>query len=52
MSGSEKTSLDLLSTCLLVTKFRFDTMLYCNLNNEDSDAVHIEFSRGTQVHQP
>jgi len=30
---------------LVVTEFRFDTMLYSNLSEEYSDAVHIKCSR-------
>ena len=42
MSGRE-TDFSWLSTCLLVTEFRFEMMLYCNLGNEIFDAGHTEF---------
>jgi len=31
---------------------RFDTMLYCNLGNGNSDPGHIKCSRGPQVPDP
>jgi len=46
------TSLDLLSKNLLNMDLRFDTLLYCNLGNENSVAGRIKFSRGPQVLQP
>ena len=49
--GVRDTSLCLLSTpaCLLVMEFRYDAILCFNLGNENSDAGHIECSRGSQV---
>jgi len=38
--------------CLLVTEFRFDAMLCSNLGKENSDAGHINCSRGLQVPHP
>jgi len=45
----KETSLDLLFTCLLLRKFRFDAMLCSNLGNENSDADHIKCSRGPHL---
>jgi len=43
--GATETSLDLLSAMrVLVMKFHFGMMLCSNLDNENSDAGHIEFS--------
>jgi len=43
-----ETSLDFLSKCLLVTEFRFEAM--CSyLGNENSDTVHIKYSRGPHL---
>jgi len=47
-----RTSLDLLCMCLLVMEFRFDAMLCSNLGHKNSDAGHIECSRGPQVPHP
>jgi len=43
------TSLDLLSTCLLVMEFRFDAMLCCNMGNENFGAGHIKCSHGSHL---
>ena len=51
-------SFDLLSACLLISEFRFDTMLCSLLGNENSNAGHIKCSRrphlarGSQVPHP
>jgi len=45
-------SFDLLSACLLILEFRFDTMLCSILGNENSNAGHAKFSRGPQVPHP
>ena len=50
--GARETSLDLLSTCLLVVKFRFDAMLCANSGKENSNASHTRCSRGPQVPNP
>ena len=39
--GCRETSLDLLSTCLLVIEFGFDAMLCSNLGNVNSDAAML-----------
>ena len=49
---ARETSLDLLSTCLLVIEFCFDATLFSNLGNENSDAGHIKSTRRLQVLQP
>jgi len=43
------TSRDLLSKYLFITELRFDTMLYSNLGNKNSDTGHINCSRGPQL---
>jgi len=35
-----------LSKYLLIMELRFDTILYCNTSNENSDAGQIKCSRG------
>jgi len=51
--GAKETSLDLLSTCLLVMEFLFDAMLMCsNLGNENSDGSHTKCPRGPRVPHP
>ena len=40
-----ETSLELLSTCLLLMVFHFDAMFCSNLGNKNSDAGHIRRSR-------
>ena len=50
--GARETSLDLLSTCLLVMKLRLDVMFCSNFGNENSDAGHINFPCGPQVPHP
>jgi len=53
IQGAIETSLDSLSTCLLIiTEIRFDAMLCANLGNENYDAGHIKCSRGPQVRPP
>jgi len=37
---------------LLITLLRFDAILYSELGNENSDAVHIKCSREPQVPHP
>jgi len=39
----------LLTICLLVMEFRFGTMLYSNLGNENSYAGHIKCSYGLHL---
>jgi len=39
-------------TFWLMMELRFDTMLYFNLGNENSDAGHIKCSRGPQAPTP
>jgi len=56
--GTRETWLDLLSKHTLVTEFHFDATLYSIFCNENSDADHVECSRGPhlvrrpQVHRP
>jgi len=52
MRRARETSRDLLSKYLLITEFRFDTTLYCNLGNENSGPGHTKYSPGQQVPFP
>jgi len=51
MTKSDFSCLTMYCKYLLIMELRFDTMLYSNLGNENSDADHIKCLRGPNVPQ-